>query len=77
MLKKYGDPRFIGAALGSATGGVPQNDPRLCLEAACFHFVNILALRPIILGHDRRTNDESHPFQENGLPGRCKFKICM
>src|SRR3984885_1718590 len=26
MLKKYGDQRFIGASLGSATGGVPQND---------------------------------------------------
>ena len=26
MLKKQGDPRFIGASLGSATGGVPQND---------------------------------------------------
>src|SRR5258708_7392794 len=26
MLKKYGDRRFIGASLGSATGGVPQND---------------------------------------------------
>src|SRR5712675_2881614 len=26
MLKKYGDQRFLGASLGSATGGVPQND---------------------------------------------------
>src|ERR1700722_7976180 len=26
MLNKYGDQRFIGASLGSATGGVPQND---------------------------------------------------
>src|SRR5260221_5565718 len=26
MLKKYGDQRFIGASVGSATGGVPQND---------------------------------------------------
>src|SRR6266446_2371932 len=26
MLKKYGDQRFIGASIGSATGGVPQND---------------------------------------------------
>jgi len=26
MLKKYGDRRFIGASLGSAAGGVPQND---------------------------------------------------
>src|SRR6202050_4052277 len=26
MLKKYGDQRFIGASLGSATGGAPQND---------------------------------------------------
>src|SRR5215469_14705280 len=25
MLKKYGDQRFIGTSLGSATGGVPQN----------------------------------------------------
>src|SRR5258708_28581727 len=29
MLKKYGDQRFIGASLGSATGGVPQNDRAL------------------------------------------------
>src|ERR1700727_2212635 len=26
MLKKYGDQRFIGAALGSARGGAPQTD---------------------------------------------------
>src|SRR5258707_6386399 len=26
MLKKYGDQRFIGASIGSATGDVPQND---------------------------------------------------
>src|SRR5258706_15019095 len=26
MLKKYGDQRFIGGSIGSATGGVPQND---------------------------------------------------
>src|SRR5260370_3649338 len=26
MVKTYGDQRFIGASLGSATGGVPQND---------------------------------------------------
>jgi hypothetical protein len=26
MLKKYGDQRFIGASLRSATGGAPQND---------------------------------------------------
>src|SRR5258708_950669 len=26
MLKKHGDQRLIGASLGSATGGVPQND---------------------------------------------------
>src|SRR3979490_87552 len=26
MLKKYGDQWFIGASLGSATGGAPQND---------------------------------------------------
>src|SRR6266851_3081354 len=26
MLKKYGDQRFIGASIGSATGRVPQND---------------------------------------------------
>jgi len=26
MLKKYGDQQLIGASLGSATGGVPQND---------------------------------------------------
>jgi hypothetical protein len=26
MLKKYGDQRFVGASIGSATGAVPQND---------------------------------------------------
>src|ERR1700751_2123618 len=26
MLKRYGDQRFIGASIGSATRGVPQND---------------------------------------------------
>lgn len=31
MLKKYGEQRFIGASLGSATGGRTAERPRFCL----------------------------------------------
>jgi hypothetical protein len=31
MRKKYGDQRFLGASLGSATGGRTAERPRLCL----------------------------------------------
>src|ERR1700751_5185241 len=33
MLEKYGDQRFIGASLGSATGSLPQNDRAFALPS--------------------------------------------